>query len=191
MKNKKEDQRVRLTKELLKNALVDLMQKQHISKITIKSICELADINRSTFYVHYNDQYDLLNQIQAELMGNLTGYLERHENIDIPSISNQSLIRLLDYIKDNQKIFRALFSDHSDKTFHKEIIRLAHLVSAKQNQAFEPRIQEYFEAFSIAGSISILQKWLNGGAAESTEFLAGFIIDIVYQGITAFTGDKK
>ena len=60
MENKKMDQRVRLTRNLLKNALVQLMQEQHIAKISIRAICEVAGINRSTFYVHYTDQYDLL-----------------------------------------------------------------------------------------------------------------------------------
>ena len=75
MEKKKIDQRVRLTQHLLKNALVQLMQEQHISKISIRAICEFAGINRSTFYVHYTDQYDLLNKVEQEAMDNLKKYL--------------------------------------------------------------------------------------------------------------------
>ena len=49
MKEKKIDQRVRLTQSLLKNALVKLMQEQHISKISVRALCDAAGINRSTF----------------------------------------------------------------------------------------------------------------------------------------------
>ena len=66
MKNGKTDRRVKYTKTMLKNALVQRMHKQHISSISVKSLCETADINRSTFYAHYTDSYNLLHQIGQE-----------------------------------------------------------------------------------------------------------------------------
>ena len=57
----KENQRVKLTRQLLQNSLIELMQEKPIAKTTIKEICETADINRSTFYLYYADQYALLN----------------------------------------------------------------------------------------------------------------------------------
>ena len=62
MKNNKEDRRVKYTKMVLKESLIDLLSKKDISCITIKQICEEADINRATFYTHYSDQFDLLRQ---------------------------------------------------------------------------------------------------------------------------------
>ena len=52
--HKKIDQRVRLTRSLLKNALVQLMQEQQISKISVRALCDIAGINRSTFYMIVN-----------------------------------------------------------------------------------------------------------------------------------------
>ena len=59
MEKSKVDRRIRYTKKMLKDALVRLIQHQHISAITVKELCELADINRSTFYAHFRDPYDL------------------------------------------------------------------------------------------------------------------------------------
>ena len=67
MKEKKTDQRIRLTRTLLKNALVQLMQENHISKISVRALCETAGINRSTFYLHYTDPYDLLASVEKEV----------------------------------------------------------------------------------------------------------------------------
>ena len=79
METKKVDRRVKYTIEMLKGALVEAMQKEHISKISVKSLCELADINRSTFYAHFRDQYDLLHHIEQEVLDNITRQLERQD----------------------------------------------------------------------------------------------------------------
>ena len=56
---KKENHRVCMTKACCATVLVELTQTQDIRQITIKPICEHADINRSTFYLYYGSQYDL------------------------------------------------------------------------------------------------------------------------------------
>ena len=62
----KENRKTRYTKMVLQNSLFELMEKKPIEKITIKELCENADINRTTFYAHYSDQYDLLAKIENE-----------------------------------------------------------------------------------------------------------------------------
>ena len=56
----KEDQRIRLSKQLLRNALLELLKEKHISKVSVREICERAQINRTTFYKYYGSQYELL-----------------------------------------------------------------------------------------------------------------------------------
>ena len=60
MKELKMDRKTRYTRMVLQDSLIELMKEKPISKITIKELCEKADINRTTFYAHYTDQYDLL-----------------------------------------------------------------------------------------------------------------------------------
>ena len=64
----KQDRRVRYTKMVLRDSLLELMQTAPINKITVKDICERADVNRGTFYLHYQDPYDLMHQIENELI---------------------------------------------------------------------------------------------------------------------------
>ena len=56
----KTDARVKYTKMVLKKALLELMQHKPVNKITVKEICERAELNRATFYAHYSDCFDLL-----------------------------------------------------------------------------------------------------------------------------------
>ena len=184
MEKKKIDQRVRLTQHLLKNALVQLMQEQHISKISIRAICEFAGINRSTFYVHYTDQYDLLKKVEQEVLDNLNKYLGKQDLSDERPISIQILIKVLDYVKENMELFKALLSENCDFAFQKDLVALAQIISSQQNQLFDLRTQEYIKIFGFTGTISMLQKWLNDGANESPTQMAEFIIQIVYYGIS-------
>lgn len=190
MDNKKVDQRVRLTQNLLKNALVQLMHEQHISKISIRAICEVADINRSTFYVHYSNQYDLLHKIEQEVLDNLNKYLSNQALDENHPISVQVLTKVLDYVKDNVELFKALLSENCDFTFQKNLIELAQVISAQQNQAFDEKTQEYIKLFGFTGIISMLQKWLHDGTNESPAQMAEFIIQICYYGINGLNKDS-
>ena len=64
----KVDRRVRKTKAQLRAGLARLMQKKSIKEITVKELVEEVDINRSTFYLHYTDIYQMLESIEGELI---------------------------------------------------------------------------------------------------------------------------
>ena len=179
---KKTDQRVRLTQSLLKNALVQLMQQRHISKISIRALCDSAGINRSTFYSHYTDQYDLLDKVQQEALDNVNKYLSKQDLDEQHTISVQVLTKVLDYVKDNIELFKALLSENCDFTFQKDLVELAQVISTQQNQSLDEKTQEYLKTYCLSGTISMLQKWLHDGTAEPPSQMAEFIIRIIYLG---------
>jgi len=65
---KKTDARVRYTQKILKESLLKVLKEKPINKITVKEVCELAELNRATFYSHYSDCFDLLASIENELV---------------------------------------------------------------------------------------------------------------------------
>jgi len=187
MKNTKTDRRVKYTNMQLRDALVSSLQKDHISNITVKSLCELADVNRSTFYAHYRDPYDLLYHIEREVLGNIKRYLEKQEySDDKRPISFQVLNRILEYVKEKADLFKALLSDNSDASFQMEVMQLAHLDLFHPDNKLSERMQEYLTVFGITGCISILHKWLSDGIVESTTEISEFILNVLYQGAVSF-----
>ena len=80
MKEKSEDNRrdhrVRVTKMLIRRAFTDLLRQKPLQSISVRELCSKAGINRSTFYAHYSDVYDLLNQIEEEMLAELRVALE-------------------------------------------------------------------------------------------------------------------
>ncbi len=73
---RKENRRVRYTRMVLRETLLSLLQQYPLNKITVSRICEQADVNRSTFYLYYKDAYDLLDQIETELVEQISQALE-------------------------------------------------------------------------------------------------------------------
>ena len=70
------DHRTRVTKILIRKAFTDLLKKKPIQSISIKELCEAAQINRGTFYTHYADIYDLLEKMEEEMMEDFQKALE-------------------------------------------------------------------------------------------------------------------
>ncbi|NFW02796.1 TetR/AcrR family transcriptional regulator, partial [Staphylococcus aureus] len=72
----KEDRRIRKTKSSIKQAFTKLLQEKDLEKITIRDITTRADINRGTFYLHYEDKYMLLADMEDEYISELTTYTQ-------------------------------------------------------------------------------------------------------------------
>lgn len=73
---KKEDRRIKKSRKHIKNAFLDLIQEKSLGEISIYEIAEKADINRGTFYLHYQDKYDLFETYVDELLDELILVLE-------------------------------------------------------------------------------------------------------------------
>jgi AcrR family transcriptional regulator len=186
MKEDKIDRRVKYTVAMLKEALVQSLLKEHISKISVKSLCDLADVNRSTFYAHFNDQYDLLHFIEQEVIDNVKKHLEKQDFNDKRPVSFQVLNRILEYVKENADLFRALLSDHCDPGIQMEIMNFAQIISMQLNKKYDKRVRDYLMVFGTTGCINLLQKWLQDGMIESTTKISEIILQVVYHGTTSF-----
>ncbi len=186
MKNDSTDLRVRLTRKLLRDALIQSMETKHISKITVRALCEAAQINRSTFYSHYTNPFDLLHLIEQDVMENVKNYLEKREYMVGDSPSVKGIIPILEYVKENADIFNVLFSENSDLDFPKKILKLSQIVFFNLNPKYDEKTRDFIALFGISGCISVLQKWLKEGTKESPEEISEFFYQILYRGIMSF-----
>ena len=65
---KKIDARIRYTRRVLKQSFLTLLKQKPVNKITVKEVCELAKLNRATFYTHYSDCFALLESIEQDIL---------------------------------------------------------------------------------------------------------------------------
>ncbi len=178
MKEEKMDRRVKYTLKALKEAMVQLLLEQHISKISVVSLCKLADVNRSTFYTHFQDPYDLLHSITEEVLSDTKVYL-RNLNREDDRISLQALEDILEYVKENTHVFRALLSDNGEPDIQRKIMQMTEIVSAADYKNLDERTKEYYILFQISGCISILHKWLEEGTPESAKEMSFLILKVL------------
>jgi AcrR family transcriptional regulator len=181
------DRRVKYTKDVLKETLIQLMAENHISKISVKKICEIADVNRSTFYAHYDNPYDLLSQIERETVEDIHQFIAKEES---RQVTLRAMLRLiLEYAAQNTELFRILLSERSDSSFRKEIMKLVKeqaLVETQIGRESNAHIIGYIQLFSITGSLSILDKWLEDGMVESIDELADLLLTLLHLGISGY-----
>lgn len=188
MKAEKIDRRIRYTTLLLKDSLVKLLQKNQISRISVKMLCDEADINRSTFYAHYTDQYNLLQKVEQEVVKDLREYVNKHDLSEHSEVTTQALKQLLEYVAKNADLFKVLLSDNGDSNFQRDIMEIAQqkMISDIHNyQAINTRMSGYLQCFVIAGALRLLQKWLEDGMVESSQEMAELISKLLYKGTSS------
>jgi AcrR family transcriptional regulator len=187
-RSKQEDRRVTYTRMALRNALVKLMQNQHISGITVKSICALADVNRSTFYLHYHDQYDLLHQMEQEVLEALGARLDTQQDAEGGGpMSLAALTEILEYACENSALARVLLSENCDFAFRQDIMELAQIVIAWIDPSFGESTKNYIVTYTINGCIAVAEKWLKDGMPEQPKEIARLILQILCNGTASFT----
>ena len=179
----RQDRRVKYTKAALREALVTLLAEQHISKITVKALCDTADVNRSTFYAHYENQYDLLEQVEREVMVNLVAYLGSWQENSVP-ISTQNLRGILEYARQSTRLFAALLGENCGPGFQTKLSELVLLAPYAHNT--DARKKAYLSTYGYNGCISVLHLWLSGGAKEPTDEMAEFLMDVLSHGFSPY-----
>lgn len=111
----KTDLRVIKTKKILFDSLLKLMRNKNFEKIKISDICEESLINRSTFYAHYTDKYELLVELFEEQKKLLLKDFEDNEN---KLFSKEYLMELLsiliDHIDENSETYSAILANNRD-----------------------------------------------------------------------------
>lgn len=173
MNTKKESRRTKMTRMLLKTALIELMQEKPFKQITIKELCEKADLNRTTFYLHYNDQQDVLDDIEKEVIEQTAEHIK---NVS-PSIDTVELIEtFLLYVQKNDTLFRTLLTGDSNEEFQLEFIRHALETIHDRLPSYGDSVSErYVLTFLMYGTIHIIIEWLESDFDISARETAGLI----------------
>lgn len=177
--NTKNNQRTRLSKILLKNALMDLLsEKGSVTKISVRELCERADLNRSTFYAHYSEPKELLEEVEAELLDATREHLQKigAEN-DIGA--HRYLLSFLIYIKENDKPFRTLLIDAGDPEFRSKFMQQSIIQFVENLNISFPKDQEqYIYSYILNGSTGVIIQWMRSDYSIDENALVDLLFSI-------------
>jgi len=193
MKVEKPDRRVKYTKMVLKQSLLELMADRPIAKVTIKDICDLADVTRGTFYKHYNDQYGLLNEIQDELDVEISATLEK--KLTDSSSGAEIIKEFFRCVATQSSLCKVLCGDYGDTEFLKKLMYNAHdqFIEEWKTKLKKADIKQLdkFYTYTANGIIAVAQEWLQSDMAESPEEIALFIEKTTNYGLSSFVNDIR
>ena len=187
-KGEKMDRRVRKTRAQLRAGLARLMQQKNIKEITVKELVAEIDINRSTFYLHYTDIYQMLQSIEGELMEEYANELRaagcKEHPLD-PGMKEEGYsfaIQLFRILAANKDICAALMGPNGDMAFVEKIEKLVEdAVLPELFTMFPQNVNDikYAYAFCINGCVGMIKCWLTGDSDDTPEHMAYLTHNIV------------
>lgn len=158
------DRRVARTVSRIKQCFSKLLQQKDFADITIKMICDTADIERKTFYLHFKNKYDLLDSV---IEGHFKAFRERvQQNPDATPVDFYRMA--LDMVDQHREIFMRIYQDQASLLIKKRIRKyMIHRLQTKYGTN-DPAIQ-YFIAAGIGG---VFESYVNGDVKGSKEQIA-------------------
>ena len=175
-----ENQRVRLSKILLQTSLTELLAEKSIHKISVREICEHAQINRTTFYKYYANQYDLLKAMENEVLTQIDAFL--NVNKKQAGYDTQALTKIITYLQDNLGLCRLLINNTVDSEFPEKLINLSRIRLLLDEQLTHKYLKDeidYGYQFVVNGGFSVMKNWINKDERESPEKIAKILVIII------------
>ena len=173
-------------------ALITLLEKKDFEYITIKEICDTAGVNRSTFYLHYENTSDLLKETTRYIIDKHLSYYEIDRNrisLQFEACSREELLFITDeyltpyltFIKNNQRLFKV-----SIKQFHS--MNMDEVYGRMFEHIFNPILarfhvpeteRPYVMKFYLTGVFAIIMEWLNKNCSDDMKMVIEIITDCV------------
>ncbi len=180
------------TSLLMNQALIELLNKKDYAFITIKEICKKAGVNRSTFYLHYDNQDDLLCETIENLNKNFDAcFNEEDKNFvnqingkqkeDLILITPNYLLPYLKHVKENKVVYQV-------SAKHPTLMQSNEKYSYLQNKILFPifdifninkNARKYISAYYISGLYAIIDEWIKGGCKDDENMICELIINCV------------
>ena len=169
-------------------ALIALLEKKDLEYITVKEICHLAGVTRSTFYLHYETIADLVNETLEMINQRFLSYFPKQEEEilenmgsrereDLVLVTREYLLPYLRFIQDNKKVYRAALRNPSSVQAHVRYRELKQRILGPILERFEipAAWHPYYMAYYVEGISAIVKKWLRQDCADEVEMIADII----------------
>jgi AcrR family transcriptional regulator len=178
---------------VLKQSLLGLLKEKSFSSVTVKEICERADINRSTFYAHYQDQYELMERIENEIIEDMTEYLNSY-NLQVKEDSIRMTERLISYFAEKNEEIEILLNRSDESSFERKVKEVAQQVIMKEWKEYhqmKTAYSSYISEFIISGTVQMMKRWLLRGMRENPREMAELIHALINRGIEDMYIDQR
>lgn len=180
MEKHKTDRRIRKTKKVLFQALTELMSEKKINKITVKGLTDLADVNRSTFYLYYKDIFDMVEKIETEM---LDDFCKAFDKLNKETNSYTNLLSfftyIFEYVQNNADMCKILLGPDGDYSFIEKFKNAIIYTKPPFDESISKIKIHYLRPFIIAGCIGVIQQWLMDDLNVPPKEMAMIVTDMI------------
>lgn len=188
------DRRTVRTRAALRQALADEIESsKDLSRVTVTAVTERAGVTRRTFYSHFRDIPDLVNQIEDETLADLRSYVVRISQTNLAGLQEAlnrqepapGSIELLRCVAEKGDYLKPLLGDGGDPAFAERIKRMVHeVVQDRALDGIDLRALgaffDYYLTFAISAEVGVLIRWLEGGMRESVGTMARLMTALMF-----------
>ena len=183
----RQERRVRRTRAMILAGFIQLMQQKPVKDISVRELADLVDINRSTFYLHYTDIYDLLEQTENGLMDQFLAIIDKnHTNLTLQEFSDK-LEQFFAILAENQPLCRALiaFVRKLEKLIAEDGVKTLRLLSDEKD--LDAQDLNYVTSFFLSGCVGMIDLWLQDGCQQSAQHMADLSMKLLRAGVQGIT----
>lgn len=182
---KKEDKRVKNTRQAIRNSFLKLIAEKPIDRISVTELCRDAGINRGTFYAHYTDAYDLRNSIVEDL------YRAVYERMqELGTVGRLTTAQMLELLKENQELCGIFTGPHGDM---EALMHFARRSAAKYVEENADRFsglsrpeQAYVDEMLVSSIATLTKCWFDSGMREPASEVAELLSTYCLHGLSGF-----
>lgn len=174
-------------------ALMSLLKKKPFEYITVRELCETAGVNRSTFYLHYENMGDLLEEAARYLIDGFLSYFDvnsadfvrnisNYKEQDLNFICDKYLTPYLTYIRDNKEVILTALDNKKSFSFEKIYSRMFENIFDPILDRFHYPMEDrkYVMMYYLNGITAVITEWIKGGCEKCIKDISGIIQTCVF-----------
>lgn len=196
------DRRQARTKQLLRQALLSLIEEKSIEGITVTDIATRADLNRGTFYLHYRDVADMLDQLKEEAFEQVRSNIQQLDPRELMAYADRNepypkVALIFEEFQRQSEFFKVMFGPHGDLSY---IIRFKELMKThifNKLSYWQPQEEnrlvplDFLIAYMASANLGVLLHWLESGMKQTPQELGIIMTRLVNYGPIVSSGLKS
>ncbi|MDF2936927.1 MAG: putative transcriptional regulator, TetR family [Paenibacillaceae bacterium] len=190
------DRRILRTRQMLRDALIDLIEERGLEGLTVRDLTHRAGLNRGTFYLHYKDIQDLLEQSKEEVLKGLTESVTRaaerncvgsdaprtgNDGKSPPQVTQPHALGAFEYFAQHSRFFSVMMGPNGDPCFFLEWKKAMMEDMKKKSMKFQPDDnqlsipRDYLVAYIVSAHLGVIQHWLESGMELTPQEMAALM----------------
>ena len=172
-----DDRRVKRTRRLLKQGLTELLGQKQFSDISARDITDKMDLNKATFYLHYKNTYELLQDLETDLLEHAQEMIDQYDYVETVFSMRKFFEPFLDFVVENKSVCDTLFVNNASSDFTGKVVDFIYTNGAGMMKKRLPKLTsedvDYILSFVAFGLIGLIRRWFEKNMSMSKEKILG------------------